>query len=102
MIEELILLQDKDDREFTGKQWPGIVVFPDFFIENVTSEYWSDQVSFDYYYKIALSLLSLSQSVSQSLSHVCKLHCILFLLTYNYSYGCYGDDEFVYYANVDQ
>ena len=40
-----LLLQDKDGREFTGKQWPGIVVYPDFFKEDVTPQYWSDQVS---------------------------------------------------------
>lgn len=42
-----ILLQDKNDMEFTGKQWPGIVVFPDYF-NNATSQYWADQVSYKY------------------------------------------------------
>ena len=41
----IILFQNKNGKEFTGKQWPGIVVYPDFFKENVTSQYWTNQVS---------------------------------------------------------
>ena len=41
----IIMLQNKDGKEFTGKQWPGIVVYPDFFKDNVTNQYWTNQVS---------------------------------------------------------
>jgi len=35
--------QDKNGNWFTGKVWPGITVYPDFF-NPATAQYWSDQV----------------------------------------------------------
>ena len=37
-------LQDKNGNVFTGKVWPGITAFLDFF-NPVTPQYWSDQVN---------------------------------------------------------